>query len=353
MKITTRIALTTVWAVAAFSGACGSRNPAPKPTDSISFSHHLHTEQGLDCTDCHSPVNKDAEQKIVPMAMAQCGDCHDIEDAEGCKICHSNPDDPGTWAAKKETHILFSHQQHQRRSVDCKTCHSAAAHIPTLEVMRDKWPGHLECNVCHQRDYDEGKCARCHDRLWVYAQKPETMYRHEIDFLAKHGTRAASNEAVCAGCHDQNFCTDCHYQNATVRPSVRFPDRVDRHFMHQGDWISRHAVESKLQDLTCQKCHGVSYCAACHERNGIGQTMSETSPHGDSAIWMSPGPGSHSAAARKNIAECASCHDRGAASNCVACHRSGGVNPHPVGFKSAISPSERTSHPMCSICHGI
>ena len=49
---------------------------------------------------------------------------------------------------------------------------------------------------------------------------------------------------------------------------------------------------------------------------------------------------------------CASCHDQGAASNCVNCHREAmGINPHPPGWRSTVPAAERHTHPTCRICH--
>jgi len=53
--------------------------------------------------------------------------------------------------------------------------------------------------------------------------------------------------------------------------------------------------------------------------------------------------------ARQNILSCAGCHNQGANSLCVACHRSGGVNPHPPGWKGTTP--QIGSNPTCKICH--
>jgi hypothetical protein len=57
----------------------------------------------------------------------------------------------------------------------------------------------------------------------------------------------------------------------------------------------------------------------------------------------------HGRAARRDIASCAACHDQGAASNCVRCHKVGafGGSPHPPGWRS----SQPTTAESCAICH--
>ena len=73
--------------------------------------------------------------------------------------------------------------------------------------------------------------------------------------------------------------------------------RVDRTFVHRGDYKSRHAIESRKGDTGCLKCHGRSFCSACHERNDVGARLGTRNPH--------PRPFPHKRVARRRIAECA------------------------------------------------
>jgi len=52
-------------------------------------------------------------------------------------------------------------------------------------------------------------------------------------------------------------------------------------------------------------------------------------------------------------ASCASCHDQGAQSNCVQCHKVGGIggDPHPPGFRSRHNLNEARSDGRCVACH--
>jgi hypothetical protein len=61
----------------------------------------------------------------------------------------------------------------------------------------------------------------------------------------------------------------------------------------------------------------------------------------------------HGEDARLRIDTCVACHDQGPASNCVECHRVGGIggNPHPSGWKDRFGTSERDVQTMCSYCH--
>jgi hypothetical protein len=59
----------------------------------------------------------------------------------------------------------------------------------------------------------------------------------------------------------------------------------------------------------------------------------------------------HGDAARRDIVSCASCHDQGANSNCITCHKVGGTagrSPHPRGWNPTTSKDTK----MCKMCHG-
>ena len=69
---------------------------------------------------------------------------------------------------------------------------------------------------------------------------------------------------------------------------------------------------------------------------------------------MKPGtPGFHGNQARRAINRCASCHDQGAQSNCVRCHKVGelGGNPHPTGFSWRGQSTACRENVMCGACH--
>jgi hypothetical protein len=329
---------------------------ATVPRDSIVFSHHLHSEQGLGCGDCHDAVRRDAEELVQAIpGKEECAMCHDVESADTCASCHRRADAPAAWERppRGARHLRFSHQRHVERTEDCATCHAAVEHAAVLGPERDEIPEHAECDQCHDKDLDGGRCNLCHDRLDLYARRPEALYRHDAGFFARHGRQAAAGgPETCASCHDQAFCTDCHARSMTVRPSLRFPERVDRGFQHRGDWQSRHVIEARADRTGCLKCHGTSSCAACHERNGVGGHLGRQSPHPPE--WLQPGRAdSHSRQARRRIAECAGCHDQGAISNCVRCHSSGGVNPHPPDAFTGATPGQRQrENGMCQVCHG-
>lgn len=61
-----------------------------KVPDFIFFSHKNHTGVGIDCAECHGPVEKrDRLQKEISTSMRMCMDCHKrTNTSRSCHLCH-------------------------------------------------------------------------------------------------------------------------------------------------------------------------------------------------------------------------------------------------------------------------
>lgn len=122
----------------------------------------------------------------------------------------------------------------------------------------------------HQEPLPEGKplCSDCHlDTPFKGAQKPYSVYNHTTYFLDEHKYTAGGDPQVCAVCHPQSFCADCHAKSVELKPSVKFGDRPDRDSMHRGDFMTRHKIEGKIDPASCYRCHGNANnakCVTCH-----------------------------------------------------------------------------------------
>jgi len=318
------------------------------------FTHQIHLDQGIGCTDCHEGIDKATTltKRHLPPS-AKCAECHT-----------DNRPAPSTENIPPPR-LTFSHAQHvsqKQIAGKCDFCHKK------LPEMGEPYPklSMETCTQCHkhQQDFAYGRCRPCHLDLKGY--KPEVAYAHEGDWLRNHGAQARPSAESCAACHDQTYCGKCHGPTTTAaRPSVIWPEDVQASFIHRGDYVSRHTVEADANPSSCQKCHGPQFCQACHaqlnraqngQQEGVGGFQFIRPPSHNASGWANnPAAGNnfHGEQARANINSCAACHDQGAQAVCVLCHQHGGIggNPHPPTFLSNHSRGDINKNNMCKICH--
>jgi len=91
---------------------------------------------------------------------------------------------------------------------------------------------------------------------------------HTSNWLHSHRQRAYQNEAVCAMCHQQSFCNDCHATRSELKPSLKNQSDTTRQMQHRGDYLSRHRIDGKVDPTSCFRCHGnpksAQTCVTCH-----------------------------------------------------------------------------------------
>jgi len=269
-----------------------------------------------------------------------------------CKDCHDTDPNIKTAARTAPFRFRFDHSFHLKKVKDCKACHKELPEVGDAEAPA---PPMAACTSCHehQKAYAEARCTPCHVDLKGYL--PKTAYAHQGDWLRTHGKLATPTAQTCAVCHDQTSCAECHAaQTVAARPSVVFPENVDRAYIHRGDYVSRHMVEAQNNPASCRTCHGSAFCEACHTAQGLTNTaVNVRDPH--PAGWSTDKGTNHfhGDAARRDIVSCAGCHDNGAASTCVGCHQVGGIggNPHPSKFLSKHDAGDRAHNSMCAACH--
>ncbi len=368
------------WLVGEWAGA------ASKPVERLTFSHKKHVvDEEVACTECHGDMSESVslQSKRQMPKEAACTECHDRKD--DCKKCHTNPKAPLRWIDTRMNGIRFSHKTHMARTapasakvdgkktgakkadgkkadgkqaaataaakVTCATCH---ANISTAtRTGHDQRPEMFKvCGQCHQKDFDRDGCQRCHANLVENEQRPLSMFQHAGNWLARHGTAAHGAAQVCAHCHTETSCAECHARtNAIVaRPSLLRPTAVGRATHHRGDWMSRHGIESRQKPTSCMTCHQEPRCTGCHKSMKV-SALNPGGPSRHPPGWMIRGSAQfHGTEARRAPLGCAVCHDRGAASNCVTCHRVGatGGNPHPPGWRS---DQNKHSAAACAPCH--
>lgn len=300
---------------------------APLLAKAKKFSHRPHVRAGLECKACHAGVELETGLSVKRIEV-DCSSCHEAGQVRPPK---------GDW--EPTSALNFSHGEHIGRvGGDCSACHEA--------ISKEKLPGHKECLACHQADYDAVNCRMCHSDLGSRNLVPRGDYSHAAGWMARHKATASKDRKVCAQCHEESFCSDCHNIRDGMTPPQKYPQDVEARTIHRADFRSRHPIEARTDSASCLKCHDTASCMDCHRREGV-DTGAASYPH--PAGWMAAGSANfHGRAARADVALCATCHEKGAATNCIVCHSSGsGNNPHPPGWTSSL-PRSAT---VCRRCH--
>lgn len=322
--------------------------------DQIRVPHERHVKADVDCVSCHETIfdSESVEDLDLPKEK-KCTGCHK-EEKDKCGFCHTQPDKPQTYAAR-ERNVKMSHAKHlalEKVNEDCKVCHTK---LPEPFAVAGIAPPMTTCNACHEHDtqFAKGDCKACHKDLARYPIQPVLAFSHQGNFVKNHRLEGRSGE-TCAQCHEQTFCGECHAKTVGRPIEHLLAERTDRNFIHRADYESRHSIEARADSSTCQRCHGQSFCQDCHTRRGLTPVADVTiNPHPpgfESAVGT---PEFHGKAARRDAASCAACHDQGAASNCVECHKVGGIGgtPHPASWVGRHGREEIARNAMCRYCH--
>jgi hypothetical protein len=348
-----RLPLLLVLAAAVLAAGCSrgkkleaAKTEAKRPD--TEFMHAVHVDQDIACLDCHVGLDKatSLRERHLPNAE-KCAECHD-DKREGPKPASIPP-----------ARLSFSHAAHlpqisgKETKDKCTHCHKK---LPEMGEPRFV-PAMDTCTGCHkhQLDYNQGRCRPCH--VDMQGLEPGKYFTHAGDWIRLHGPLARPSAESCAQCHDQTYCSECHAATTTAaRPSIVFPERVERGYIHRGDYVSRHMVDAQANPASCQRCHGPKFCEACHEQQNLKGVLLSGGRDPHPAGWMNQASGEfHGDAARRNASACAACHDQAGSQNaCVQCHRDlPGVqnSPHPSSWKARHDADDIGKNAMCRACH--
>ena len=340
------MSMRTAWLLMLALAGCGWK----KPTDKIIIPHERHAKAGVDCVVCHETIY-DAKNLVGDFLPKEevCLQCHkEAKQQNRCSMCHTDVSRAAAWRPNT-AEIKISHASHLAPTKeDCRTCHKT---LPEPFRTVEQRPTMTACLTCHKADYDNGRCNKCHKDLSHFPLEPITSFTHLGDYVKNHSGDARAAADRCATCHETTFCTDCHARTVAMKIEERLPERVNAFFIHRNDYIGKHAIEAKAEPATCRRCHGTSFCEDCHAvQNLTPLAANPRDPHPSG--WSFPGSASfHGTAARRDIVSCAACHDQGAKSICVDCHKVGGVggDPHPSGWRHSRDEIRRNG--MCLACH--
>lgn len=109
-------------------------------------------------------------------------------------------------------------------------------------------------------------CVRCHG--YANEELVYERYNHTVYFTDSHRLITYQDEQVCAICHEQSFCNNCHATRVELKPSLKDPTENHRRMQHRGDYLTRHRIDGRLDPSSCFRCHGnpkaSQTCRPCH-----------------------------------------------------------------------------------------
>jgi hypothetical protein len=342
----------------------------------LKFSHQKHvTDVGIDCETCHQTIvgSEKLSEKLIPDHSA-CQSCHEDELSNNCTLCHysNSPEKPATTPTRD---IIMNHRNHVTdRRIKCLLCHVG---VDTAQLASDLGgPKMNSCITCHNGKTATNQCENCHRNLATLY--PESHRQEDFKKYHKKYARLNEMEDKCQSCHSDDFCAQCHDgTNLTKLSSGNMigmvsprtlgndqPRALAGQMVHDLNYLYTHSVDAKARTNECQTCHDRrTFCNDCHENGsqGLGGTLPASHKIPGFALrgGYGSGGGRHADLARKNIEQCASCHDvEGAEPTCVFCHSDNdGVKhtdpkTHVTGFMSTMH-GDWHSNPgaTCYVCH--
>jgi len=154
-----------------------------------------------------------------------------------------------------------------RRSLLASVCGALLALFAfSCAGLRSDYPLPLK----HPEDVGKGPpvCTECHEGKGKKAPIDYAWLNHSPSEAQTHRKKAYGNERVCAMCHPQSFCDDCHGVRVELKPSLKNQTETYRGAPHRGDYLSRHQIDGRVDPTSCFRCHGnpkTSHtCTPCH-----------------------------------------------------------------------------------------
>lgn len=190
--------------------------------------------------------------------------------------------------------LVFSHQTHLANAKDatCESCHAPATPATWMNVAR---AAPERCLACHTHSAsghlaDDNVCATCHGPLTSavaltdaqVAALPKPASHARADFVSAHGAAAHAATANCATCHARESCTRCHVNGATA-PAIRalgpdarvarlesgkaavYPEPADH---RNSRFALAHGAAARTDVARCATCHARASCETCHTGEG-------------------------------------------------------------------------------------
>jgi hypothetical protein len=132
----------------------------------IAFSHRVHAgHKAIDCRFCHPYVERSTYPGVPP--VEKCLFCHDYIIANHPEIQkeheYFDTNTPTPWRKVNYVpeHVLFNHQRHIRKEIDCEACHGRVEAMDRVIGRNFKMGFCLECH--RERNANIGCWLACHN----------------------------------------------------------------------------------------------------------------------------------------------------------------------------------------------
>jgi hypothetical protein len=336
------------------------------------FDHVRHARLFPVCSSCHAGAATSG-QSLWP-EPASCSSCHD-----GAVRPRVNWVPP---AEARRSNLRFSHAAHPETPGSCTACHAASG-SPAMAVQVAVVD---QCLTCHKiqaphLSAPDAACSTCHVPLAQatrltrddIARFPAPPSHRVAGFGGgAHGLLARAGSASCATCHARDFCASCHV-NAPEQPVIRAlaPDprslaigtALRAPASHQQPaFLTSHGAGARKDPAQCSTCHTRESCLSCHTATprfaaampsaGVGRGMGA---HVERHPPPSHTPGfreKHGSEASASPATCSACHAR---TQCLECHRPSAASAprayHPAAFLERHPSAAYARQTSCADCH--
>jgi len=121
------------------------------PAQPISFSHRVHAGvKQIQCRFCHPYVGRSINPGVPP--VDKCLFCHRYIIANHPEIlkehAYYNTGTPTPWRKVfyLPEHVLFNHERHIRKEIDCVSCHGEVATMDRLKTTRFRMGFCIQCH---------------------------------------------------------------------------------------------------------------------------------------------------------------------------------------------------------------
>lgn len=362
----------------------------PQMPNTLNFDHQKHIS--TPCITCHeaATTSQRSADNLMP-TMKTCTNCHTEKESSPapksfeCSTCHlgyKKNSKPGAdyrqlrpqpmFIPRAQSKLIFDHAKHiktqviarvqklplnrspvkenpSRKNMLCESCH---------EMNENIFPSEEKCITCHaqegnifpalQHEKNGKACQTCHittdktRRLDTQLNPMQTLQpnNHEVDWIKRHGAISRTEPDNCASCHLENDCAQCHNEKVAKPFAV-----------HPPNFLTIHSLNARANMGACSDCHNSqSFCFECHSDAKLTMRSGKSPPsktrfHPEG--WLDASTVfNHGVAARRDITECASCHQE---RDCIACHD--GINPHPADFVFTCREWLAANSEPCAKCH--